>query len=93
MDETIKKMNQRYHTDGFIVTPDVLAKDECESINREVGGWSRRNVGAQGLTLVRGCIVGPEESHYPTTVRDERLLTLVEDIVYPGISIYSAGWC
>jgi phytanoyl-CoA hydroxylase len=78
-----------YERDGFVIVPEVLPLAECRLIDAEIRAISTEQFG------------GDEEAQMilqlglrsPLTRRicvDERLLALVEDLVHPGIAIYSA---
>ena len=82
-----------YDEQGFVCIPDVFPTQECQAINAEIDRLvieecRRRGVEPSPKTwLMR---LGRRSPLTHRITHDERLLTLIEDIVNPGISIYSA---
>lgn len=79
-----------YQDHGFVVVPDVFPSEELEAIDREC---DRLIVDGQGDTGHRvGWIMHiAEKSDLAAKVaEDERLLSLVEEVVYPGVVIHSS---
>jgi len=81
---------EAYHRDGYVLVDDVFPQSELDAINREIerlrkeksdDGTNQRDV------ILRLGLKSPLTSQM---CRDERILTLIEDIVKPGIAIYSA---
>lgn len=81
---------EEYDTNGYLLVPDVFAVDELEAIDQEIdrllpeygdtSGFRPGWVGKLGLRsdITRG------------VAEDERILSIIEDIVKPGIAIHSA---
>jgi ectoine hydroxylase-related dioxygenase (phytanoyl-CoA dioxygenase family) len=78
---------ETYDRDGFVIVPAVVPREECAEIDAEIVRITREQFGVEAETMLQ---LGMRS---PVTRRicvDERLLTLVEDLVHPGIAIYSA---
>ena len=77
-----------YARDGFVVIPDVIGPEERARIHAELDrlGEEGPDEGA-AETLMQ---LGLRSPLTRDLCADERFLTLVEDLVYPGIAIYSA---
>jgi len=79
-----------YNRDGFLLIDDFFALDELEEINREIDrlrGVKTADNANQGDLILR---LGLKSEMTRSLCRDERILTLIENIVKPGIAIYSA---
>jgi len=81
---------QRYDEDGFVVVPDLVPPAELEEIDREIDRLvadPANDAGAHRpgwvMDVARRSDIGQ------AVAEDERLLTLIEDIVQPGIAIHS----
>ena len=81
---------EAYHRDGFLLVEGIFPKTEIDEINCEIDrlrdGKSTDNVNKDDVML---CL-GLKSELTRRVCRDERILTLIEDIVKPGIAIYSA---
>lgn len=82
-----KTQLEQYHDQGFVVIPDVFPREELADINQEIDSLQEtKKYRNPGWVMELGL-------HSDTTknfAKDERLLSLIEDIVKPGIAIYSA---
>lgn len=83
-----------YHEQGFVIVPEVFPRDECAAIDAEVERLAadaqqcagHKVGGTHGILLQ----LGLRSTLTRRICSDERLLALVEDLVHPGIAIYSA---
>lgn len=84
---------RQYDQQGFIIIPDVFPAAECEAINDELDRLIAEQARANGqephprMWLMQ---LGLRSDLTRRIASDERFLTLVADIVQPGIAIYSA---
>ncbi len=79
-----------YHRDGFLLVDDVFPQAELDTINREIERLrtEKSNDGTnQNDVILR---LGLKSDLTRQICRDERIVTLIEDLVRPGIAIYSA---
>ncbi len=79
-----------YRRDGYILIDDVLPWREIDTINREIERLRTEksdNDANQRDVILR---LGLKSELTQQMCRDERILTLIEDLVKPGIAIYSA---
>ena len=77
-----------YHRDGFVEVADVFPPEEVAAINAELDRLRAEapdQFGRSGLYQL-----GLRTELTAAVCADERILTLIEDIVKPGIAIYSA---
>jgi len=82
-----------YHDQGFLIVPGVFTRAECAAINQEVDRIIVERARERGEEPTRATWVmqlGLQSTLTRRLCADERFLTLVEDIVHPGIAIYSA---
>jgi ectoine hydroxylase-related dioxygenase (phytanoyl-CoA dioxygenase family) len=94
---------RQYDELGYVVIPDVIPPDELQEIDREIDRLlehllaERRARGETRAALPTGhheetgsiLQLGLRSPVCQQVAQDERVLTLVEDIVKPGIAIYS----
>ncbi len=84
---------QSYDDDGFVIIPKVFSEQECDDINDEIDRLIADDARAQGLDahprmwLMQ---LGLRSDITKRIASEKRLLDLVEEIVNPGIAIYSA---
>ncbi len=81
---------ETYHRDGFLLVEGVFPKSELDEIDREINRLREEksaNNANQHDVMLR---LGLKSKLTRQVCRDERILTLIEDIVKPGIAIYSA---
>lgn len=77
-----------YHEDGYLVVADVFSPEELQAIDEEI---DRELPDNEDRAAHRpGWIFGMRSELTKNVARDERVLTLIEDIVQPGIAIHSA---
>jgi len=77
-----------YHEQGYVIAPGVFSAGEITAINGEIDRLQAEKPDAfaeSGLYQL-----GLRSPITEAICRDERILTLIEDIVSPGIAIYSA---
>ena len=84
-----------YHERGYVVVPDVFSPTELDEINQELDcvlDEQRRGKLPNNHTPARGWIMslGLASEKTAKICADARLLNLVQDVVKPGIAIYSA---
>ena len=81
---------EAYHRDGYVLIDNVFPQSELNEINREIerlrAEKSDDDTNQKDVILRLG-LKSPLTSQM---CRDERILTLIEDLVKPGIAIYSA---
>lgn len=86
-----REQRRAYERDGFVVVPDVFTATELHTIDEEI----------DRLITMPGVEAGPRRQGWIYDVarrsaitnalaEDERLLSLVADVVYPGIAIHSS---
>ena len=89
-----------YDDRGYVLVPDVIPPDELETVDREIDRLLEVNAAerrAQGLTQwendrdASGSILqlGMRSPVCQRVAEDARVMDLIEDIVRPGIAIYS----
>jgi phytanoyl-CoA hydroxylase len=80
---------RRYHQEGYVVVSDVFPVDELEAIDEEIERLLRQP-GSQ--TVRAGWIhqLGLRSDVTRRFTQDERILSLIEELVRPGIAIFSA---
>lgn len=78
-----------YREQGYVIVPDIFPLEELAEIDREIDRlqYAQRNTGRNKGWVMQ---LGLRSEITRQFVQDERVLTLIEDIVNPGISIYSA---
>ncbi len=78
-----------YREQGYVIVPDVFPLEELAEIDREIDRLqdAQRNTGRNKGWVMQ---LGLRSEITRQFVQDERVLTLIENIVKPGISIYSA---
>lgn len=81
---------QEYDRNGFVVVPDVFPADELEAIDQEIDRLvadPANDAGAHRpgwvMQVARKSDIGRQFAE------EERLLSLVEDVVFPGVAIHS----
>ena len=83
-----------YHEHGYVVVNDVFPIDELQQMNRELDaiikacerGEIQNRKPAAGWLMALGLLTESTRDF----CEDERILNLIDRIVYPGIAIYSA---
>jgi len=81
-----------YHEQGFVIVPDVFPRAECAAIDAEIERLTGELAAEDGHDARHGILLqlGLRSDVTRRICQDERLLALVEDLVHPGIAIYSA---
>jgi phytanoyl-CoA hydroxylase len=81
---------EAYHRDGFLLVEGIFPNEEIDEINCEIDHLREKK--STDNTNHRDVILrlGLKSELTRRICRDERILTLIEDIVTPGIAIYSA---
>lgn len=85
-----------YYERGYVVVEDVFRRAELDEINREMDhileGQAASKLPANTYAPAKGWIMslGLVSPRAAKVCADERILKLIEDIVKPGIAIYSA---
>jgi len=82
------KERSLYEEQGYVEVPRVFALQEIDSINAEIDRL-RQKQGPIRDTHFMGQL-GLRSEITKDICSDERILTLIEDLVFPGIAIYSA---
>jgi phytanoyl-CoA hydroxylase len=84
------EQRHRYDTDGYVVVPNVFAPPELEVIDREIDRLLTKP-GNEGTGARAGWIfsVAARSDVAAEFAEDERLLSLIQDVVTPGIAIHS----
>lgn len=83
----------RYHQDGYLIIPQLISPAECDDMNAEIDRLITEDARAAGVEphpkmwLMQ---LGLRSEITRRLACDERLLAAIEDIVKPGIAIYSA---
>lgn len=82
---------EAYERDGFVAVPGVFPANELAVLNQELDRLSAIPANDAGPTRA-GWIyaVGQRSEVTKQFAADERLLALVEDVVFPGIAIHSS---
>jgi ectoine hydroxylase-related dioxygenase (phytanoyl-CoA dioxygenase family) len=82
---------QTYERDGFVAIPDVIPADELMVLDQELDRLSAIPANDAGPNR-KGWIyaVGQRSDMTKQFAADARLLSLVEDVVFPGIAIHSS---
>ena len=77
-----------YCEQGYVIVPDVFPLEELAEIDREIDRLqeTQKNTGRNKGWIMQ---LGLRSEITRQFAQDERVLTLIEDIVKPGISIYS----
>ncbi len=92
----LRRLTQReadaYHENGFVEVPDFISLEELGVINNEIDRLRREGKQTELPVFRRNAIVqlGLRSPLTRQICEDERILTLIEGLVRPGISIYSA---
>ena len=94
MTETdLRKLNadelEIYREQGYVIVPDIFPLEELAEIDREINRLqeTQKKTGRNKGWIMQ---LGLRSEVTRQFAQDERVLTLIEDIVKPGISIYSA---
>lgn len=85
--------NNTYQRDGFVVIPHVWSHAECDHINAHIDDIIATEQGTRDRDVLdRSWIMslGLKSTLTEQLASDKRFLSLVEDLVQPGIAIYSA---
>jgi len=80
---------KHYDDFGYVVIPDFFTAEELSEINNELDGCegSTQKTGEhEGFTYQLAMLTGKTKQF----AHDERILNLIEDIVKPGIAIFSS---
>ncbi|GIP40248.1 ectoine hydroxylase [Paenibacillus sp. J31TS4] len=80
---------RHYEEFGFVVVPNVFTREELSEMNAELDGCEGqiRTTGEhEGFTYQLAMLTDTTKQF----AQDERILNLIEDIVKPGISIFSS---
>ena len=87
-----QEINQ-YNRDGFLIVPDVWTCEECDLINQHIDDIIANEQGTRDRDILdRSWIMslGLKSTLTEQLASDDRFLSLVENLVHPGIAIYSA---
>ena len=78
-----------YREQGYVIVPDIFPLEELAEIDREIDRLqeTQKKTGRNKGWIMQ---LGLRSEVTRQFAQDERVLTLIEDIVKPGISIYSA---
>ena len=78
-----------YHEQGYVIVPDVFPLEKLAEIDREIDRIqeTQKEMGRNSGWVMQ---LGLRSDVTRQFAQDERVLALIEDIVKPGISIYSA---
>ena len=88
-----------YQQNGYVVVPDVFPMTELDEVDRELDrlvseaeGKGETGVAHTGTNRNKGWLLqlGLRSEFTQRFAQDDRVLDLIEDIVTPGIAIYSA---
>jgi len=79
---------ETYRREGYVIVPDAFSGAEVEALNAEIDRLQAEDPKAFGRSGLYQ--LGLRSPLTEAVCRDERILTLIEDIVKPGIAIYSA---
>lgn len=81
---------EAYHRDGFVLIENVFSQTELETITHEIERL--RTEKSEDATNQKDVILrlGLKSELTRQMCRDERIISLLQDIVKPGIAIYSA---
>ncbi|KRE72015.1 phytanoyl-CoA dioxygenase family protein [Paenibacillus sp. Soil750] len=85
---TIEEKNH-YDEFGYVVVPDLFQKEELSGMNEELDGCEAppQSSGEHEGFTYQLAMLTDKTKHF---AHDERILTLIEDIVKPGIAIFSS---
>ena len=84
---------EQYYKNGFVIIPNVWSNEECDQINQHIDDIIADEQGTRERSVLdRSWILslGLKSELTEKLASDERFLTLVENLVHPGIAIYSA---
>ena len=81
-----------YDEQGYVIVPDVFDLAEIDAINAEIERLRRQQFEADPANVNRNFIfrLAQQSPIMQSLCAEPRILALIEDIVKPGISIYSA---
>lgn len=77
-----------YHENGYVEVPNLFPLEELEVISREIDRIRAQPDEHQLKHSIRQ--LGLRSEITRQVCEDDRILTLIEDLVFPGIAIYSA---
>jgi ectoine hydroxylase-related dioxygenase (phytanoyl-CoA dioxygenase family) len=78
-----------YGESGYVVISDVFTKDELSAIDQEIDRICEQDEGGNHRNAGWVMSLGLRSEITKAFVQDARILALIEDIVKPGIAIYS----
>ena len=81
---------EEYHDQGYVVVPDVFPADELDAVDREIDQILEEQASTKDTEPHRILQLGLRSEITRQFCKDERILNLIQDIVQPGIAIYSA---
>ena len=88
----LKKLNAdqlaQYQRDGFLLVPEVFARAQLQAVEAEIERLQAQTAKARNEGWIMQ--LGLRSPLTRAFAQDERVLALIEDIVRPGIAIYSA---
>lgn len=82
-----------YDREGFVVVSDLFDKDELRAMNEELNAlekvpeYRHEKIGDHEGFILELALLSEKTRRF---AEDERILTVIEDIVKPGIAIYSS---
>jgi phytanoyl-CoA hydroxylase len=81
--------NKHYDEFGYVVVTDLFQKEELNGMNQELDGCEAppQSSGEHEGFTYQLAMLTDKTKHF---AHDERILTLIEDIVKPGIAIFSS---
>ena len=79
-----------YERDGFVIVPGIFPGEELDRIDREIDRLRADRDQQDGQKYNIILQLGLRSPMTRAICSDERILTLIEDLVQPGIAIYSA---
>ncbi len=81
------KERMAYNKNGYVLVPNIFPLEELQAVNREIDGILQRDGESHNSGWVMQ--LGLRSEITRQFAQDERILSLIEDIVKPGIAIYS----
>ena len=85
-----REEKSNYEEQGFVLVPDVFPKAALEALDAEVSRLRAEKNPNRHMSRNFILRLGLRSPLMERMVRDERILSLVEGVVRPGIAIYSA---
>lgn len=80
-----------YHENGFVSIPDFMTREELTLLNEDVERIQQAKLTPDKTRAPMAILsLGLQSEMMQRMVADERILALIEPLVFPGIAIYSA---